>query len=222
MNTEVVWRLIRKEWHFGKLFIGIMTVAGLLMLTALVNVETGALRVVTLVLFFAVFNGLMWLPTVTVTNERTEQTLAFLMSLPLTVKEYTAAKLIASIMLFLLSWCVLAAAMSAHYLASDTLQAYLPLAAIVLTQALAWFCVILCVALVSESVALTSGVGILANIVFWFSFAFIGVVPDMGLVGDPVEVWNSPVFWMLPVQLAVVPLVIGATFFIQARKSDFT
>jgi ABC-2 type transport system permease protein len=225
MNGTMVWHLIGKELYFGRVFIGAILVAGVTLLLAralLAPTDSVVLRVVTLVLFFGVLNGLMWLPMATVTSERTEQTLAFLISLPITVKEYTAAKLIASVALFLLPWTILSVAAITFHLASDALpNAYLPLLAIVLTQLLTLFCLMLCVALISESAAVTSMIGIVANVVFWFSFAFIGVVPGMGLVQDPVEVWNSPVSWMLPAQLAAVPLLLAATYYFQSRKTDF-
>lgn len=225
MNYSLLWKLIRKEWHFGRFFIAIATAAGLAMLMTrvlLAGTDNPIPQIVSLVLFYGVLNGLMWMPLTTVTSERTEQTLAFLMSLPITVKEYTAAKVASSLLMFLLPWLLLGLGAIALTLANDAVpNAYVPLVAILLTQLLMWFCVMLSVALLSESGGLTSAAGLVGNIVFWFSFAFIGVVPGMGLVQDPVAVWNSRVFWMLPAQLAAVPVILGFTFFLQARKTDF-
>ncbi len=114
-------------------------------------------------------------------SERTEQTLAFLISLPVTIKENTAAKILANLGAFFLAGLPLTCRLIAVILTTKAIpNAYAPLALIVLVQALVLNCVFMAVTLVSESSGATMAVGVVGNILFWFSFALIGVVPGMG------------------------------------------
>ena len=225
MNWSMVGRLLAKEWYFGRFWVGTFIGAGLLMLLVQAAFATGsnpALRVISIVLFYGVLNGLIWLPVPNIVMERTTQTLSFLMSLPITIREYSAAKLLANLIVFLVPWALLGAAVIALVASNDAFpNAYIPLIATLFVELLALYAIVLGVALVSESAPITQAVGILGNIVYWFSWSFIGVAPGFGLNQDPAAVWNSPLFLMLPGCLVSVPLVLGLTVYLQSRKKDF-
>jgi hypothetical protein len=221
----MVRKLILKEWHFGRDFaVGAIGLGVLVLIieAAFIRSTNPVVRVVTVVLFYGVLNALIWLPVTGVVRERTEQTLAFVMSLPVTIREYTAAKILSQLIVFLVPWFVLGSSAILFIASSDAIpNGYIPLTLIVLTQLLALFCVVLCVSLVGESPILAQSVGIASNLVFWLSFGFIGVAPGFGLDQDPEAVWNSPVSHMLAGQLALVPVLLGLTFWLQSRKTDF-
>lgn len=223
MNYEMVDRLVRKEWYFSRLPIAFLFGAGVVMLIALaiaVNTEAHFLRFLFFLLLFIVFNFMFWLPVATVLSERTEQTLAFLVSLPVTIKEYSAAKIVANVGIFLVPWLLLSGGLLGLILATDTVpNAYALVAIIVLLQALVLNCVMMAVALVSESPAATMATGVIGNIVFWFSFGLIGVAPGTGM-GDPVAAWDK-LWWMLPAEAAAIPVILGLAIYLQSRKTDF-
>lgn len=225
MNGGMIKRLILKDWYFGRGFVVAVIAAGLLMLLArfvFSEFFSPVAQVVAAVLFFGALNALMWLPMTTITAERTEQNLTFVMSLPITIRDYTAAKIAANLALFMVPWAVLTLATISYTLANDALpDSYAPVTLTLLVELLTLFCVMLGVALVSESNFITTTVGIVCNILFWFSFAFIGVIPGMGVVGDPTVVWESAARWMLIGELVAVPVLLAATFALQARKRDF-
>jgi hypothetical protein len=172
-------------------------------------------------MFYAVFNFMFWTPLATIGTERSEQTLAFLVSLPISIKEYTAAKMFASTTIFLAGWLLLTAGAIGLNLVDDAISnAYIPLTLIVLVQAFVLFCLFMAVTLVSESSGWTMAVGVVGNVVFWLSFGFIGVTPNTGVIQDPVAAW-SQVSWMLYAQLVAIPVILGLTVFFQSRKTDF-
>lgn len=225
MNTRMVKLLIYKDWYFGRRLIAGIIAAGIAALAArfvLGQMAGVAAQIVSVVLFFGVLNALMWLPMTTVAAERTAQNLALVMSLPITIHEYTAAKIVSSLSLFVVPWIVLGVSVIGYTLANDALSdAYIPITLVLLSQLLTLFCLMLGVALVSESSGAAPVIGVVCNVLFWFSLAFLGVVPGMGLVQDPELVWRTTARWMLYGQLAAVPVLLVATFVLQSRKKDF-
>jgi hypothetical protein len=101
------------------------------------------------------------LPIVGIVNERRNQNLAFLMSLPVSSIQYTTAKLISTLGMFLVPWLTL---VTAAVLLIET-RGVIPRGFIPVFLILAFFpfigaCVITAVALVGE----TEGCGIAANV----------------------------------------------------------
>ena len=94
MNTPMIKHLILKDWHFNRVTISVCIVVGAI---ALLIIGTGGKSAfyVGSVLFITVLIGLgITLTIMTVIHERTEQTLPFVMSLPISVMEYTTAKIL--------------------------------------------------------------------------------------------------------------------------------
>jgi ABC-2 type transport system permease protein len=224
MDYVMVRRLIWKEWYFSKFMFAVLIAAGVAMLIVSAvarNLESSFASFLSSIMFFLVFNLMAWTPVATIGSERSEQTLAFLMSLPISIKEYTAAKIIASTAIFSGGWLLLTASAIGVNLLDDAIpNAYIPLTVIVLVQAFVLFCLFMAVTLVAESGGWTMAVGIVGNIVFWLSFGLIGVMPNMGVIEDPTAAWASA-SWMLYAQVTAIPLIIGLTFYFQSRKTDF-
>jgi ABC-2 type transport system permease protein len=225
MNYPMVGRLIMKDWHFARGLIATSVLVGLVMLllrAALRSTGSEIAPMVTIVLFYGVLNALIWLPIYNVTGERRSQTLAFLMSLPITIREYTLAKIIGNFVLFLVPWTVLGLAAIGYIAAVDAVpDAYIPITAILLVQLLALFCLILATALVSESQTAVQAVGITSNIVYWFSWSFIGAMPGIGLNPDPVETWRTVGVSLVVGHLAAILVILALTLYLQSRKRDF-
>ena len=223
MDYVMVWRLIQKEWYFSRIMFVALVAAGVVMLIVSAiarGFDSWMASFISSIMFFLVFNLMAWTPLATIGTERSEQTLAFLMSLPISIREYTAAKIVASVAIFSAGWLLLTGSAIGINLLDDAMpDAYIPLTLIVLVQAFVLFCLFMAVTLVAESQGWTMVVGIIGNIVFWLSFGLLGVMPKTG-VGDPSAVWDSA-SWMLYAQLVAIPVILGLTFFFQSRKTDF-
>jgi ABC-2 type transport system permease protein len=92
------------------------------------------------------------IPNMSILNERKGHNLAFLMSLPISMVEYTTAKILSSLAMFMIPWLVLVS--TALYLIlgrADTPRGIIPLTLILVTAPLVGFCVMIAVALVGES-----------------------------------------------------------------------
>lgn len=224
MNYVMVKRLIQKEWYFSWIVFALLVIAGVAALIAGAvarMLDSSFANFLALIMFYAVFNFMFWTPIATIGTERSEQTLAFIVSLPITIKEYTAAKMISSLMIFSGGWLLLTGGAVGINLLDDGIpDAYIPLMLVVLVQAFVLFCLFMAVNLVTESGGWAMMVGVVGNVVFWLSFGLIGVSPNTGTIQDPSATWAA-VSWMLPAQLIAIPVILGLTFFFQSRKTDF-
>jgi ABC-2 type transport system permease protein len=99
---------------------------------------------------------------------------------------------------------------------------YIPFVAIILVEIFAAYCLLLSVALISESQGWTIVAMVLCNIFFNYYMYVISKIPAIeSTVDGPIAVWNATVLWLLAIDVAVIGLIIGLTFYFQSRKKDF-
>jgi hypothetical protein len=159
---------------------------------------------------------------VTTINERKEQTLAFVMSLPVSWREYTAAKILANLIIFLIPWLPLTAGALGLLLLPGATHGLVPFTAIMALEMLITTSLIVAAGIITESQAWTtagifcSGLGI--NLLGYVLAHLPGIANYM---------WGKRVYWsatawiILICELLTVPLLLGVTFFVQSRKTDF-
>lgn len=159
----------------------------------------------------------------TVVGERKEQTLAFVMSLPITPAEHTAAKIGVNLLMFFLPWSILAAGTAAVVLARPSVpDGLLPFGAILFGALAVVALVVLSVAVVTESIPLTIGAEVTCNLLF---HAVLFTAAHMPAIGGHKEgatpVWNEQVALYLGAELALGVFLIAATLWLRSRKTDF-
>ena len=223
MNTMMVERLVWKDWHFNRGLITFYIAIGAVALV-LVGIATKVAFFSGSILFVTVLIGLgIHLAMATVVNERKLKNLPFVMSLPISILEYTTAKVVANLLIFLVPWIALMVGSVAVISSRAALpNGMIPFAVVVIGELLAAYCLILGVALVSESEGWTIAAVVVCNLFFNFFLYWVSHLPAMeASMQDPTVVWGSTVIRLLLAELAVVVLVLGLTFFFQARKKDF-
>ena len=159
----------------------------------------------------------------TTVEERREQVLAFIMSLPISVREYTSSKLIANLLCFGVVWLTLSAASFVVFLGDEGLPSGTrPMLVIILIAILLAYTIILATGLVFEALGPTIVAIVAANIgtqiYMWVIVELQGI---RAFLGGDVAVWNGTVFSVLAVQIAVIVALLAGTYFLQARKTDF-
>jgi ABC-2 type transport system permease protein len=223
MMGAVVGHLVIKDWNLYKPQI-IFTLLGGALALALSQWGTEPAMVVGTVWFFvSLMLVACMLPLTSIVNERKKQTLAFVMSLPISPIEYSAAKLIANLGMFLIPWVTLVcAALLVIETRGDIPKGVIPLTLILAFLPLVGFCIITATALVGE----TEGWGIAANVavnssygLVWYFFTRIPAL--MANADARVPVWNSTTVAVLAIEFALVLSILGVTFFLQSRKRDF-
>lgn len=158
----------------------------------------------------------------TVIQERSQQTLPMVMSLPITFRQYSLAKLIANVGGFAIAWTVLAAVTLALILTRENLPVGLiPFVIVALTELFAAFVLTFSVAMISESEAWTVVTMTIFNIGISIFLNLIGSIPAIGShMEGQTAVWNSTVFLILAILWLIIAAAIAVTFAVQARKKN--
>ena len=223
MSQAIVKQLILKDWYLLRWPILGYLAAGALALLFLGVGGAGSFYAGTIVLITVLIGLGIQLALATAVNERTQQTLPFVMTLPISNFDYTAAKVIANLSLFLLPWTALIAGTLAVLNArSEETRSLIPLATLTLFELLAAYCLLLFVALVSESQPWTVGVMVGANLFLQAFLYFTSHVPSIAQgMKEHRLIWSADVFWLLLLEVAIIVLLLVLTFVFRARKTDF-
>lgn len=215
-------KLVAKELYVNRWFIGIGSLAGIVsvLFAALgqTGFNVGALTWLTTIIAFGVMLALYGVMT-----ERKEQSLQFVLSLPLSIADYVRAKMFGLTLCFFLVWLVASvAALLLVWLKPgipDGLVAYLILLCVYM---LANFAVVLCGALQARSEAVTTAMIVITNMgvsIFMFT---IGPLPGIQKhMWAPAPVWNDTFWTVLACELAVLAIAFILPFFLAARRRDF-
>ena len=224
MNQSIVRQLVKKDlqimkipalswWAAGIAAIGIAVFGG------------SAFDLAAFILFITGMAGAgVHAVMQTVVEERREHTLAFIMSLPVTVREYTSAKLIANLAIFGPIWLTLSGVGCFLSFAGDDgmPDGTLPFSTIVLVGIFLAYTTILTVSLVTESIGYSIGAIVGANIgTQIYLWAVVDLYGIRSVIGGPTPVWNGTVLTILAVQTLAIVMLIALTYVLQARKRDF-
>ncbi len=223
MDTALIARLVVKDWSLQRRFIAVASVAGLASLLLLGHGGNGTFYAGTVLMITVLIGVGVQLVMATVLNERTEKTLPFVMSLPISVREYTTAKMLANLLLFLVPWTLLLIGTAAVLgLRPGMPPGLLPFATLLLVELLAAYCLVLAVALVSESSGWTIGTIVFTNLFLQGFLYQVARIPAIeATMRGPEAVWNRPALTLLAVECAVIVLILAVTYRLQSRKTDF-
>jgi len=221
--NPVIRRLILKDWRLNRSLISLTVAVGLV---ALVLMQSGSRthRLLGGVWFFVALCILAsMLPARAILNERRKQTLAFVMSLPISSVQYSIAKIVSLWAMFLLPWLTL---LASALLLIDTRQIVprgaIPMLFIVSMLPFVGFCLISAAALVGESEGWLGAAGLLCNSSYWFVWYLLARIPSLTAhLRGPVAVWNSTARTVFSAEIGLIVLILALTLFFQSRKRDF-
>ena len=107
MKANVELQLILKDWRLQRQLITLTFVAGAIALSVLLTGKQTPVVIGTVFFFVAMVFCACLLPMQNIVNERKKQTLAFVMSLPVSSARYVAAKLVSTVGMFVILWLTL-------------------------------------------------------------------------------------------------------------------
>lgn len=224
MNGQVILRLMLKDWRLNLAAIVLCIGGGILALGVLLIGGQTPFVLGAGFFFISMIFCASFLPMSNVVSERKKQTLAFMMSLPVSPTQYGIAKLISTVGMFVIPWVTLIAAALYMILVRHVLpNGAIPIALILATVPFIGFCVITGTALVSES----EGIGIAAtaavNSTYWIAWYLLAsYAPSLTRTWtSPAAVWNAAAVDILGAEFAVIVLILGLTTLLQSRKHDF-
>lgn len=220
---SMIRKLVLKDWYFMRWAIASYLALGGVALFLVANGGEASFYAGCVLLFTVLISLGIHLAMLTVVEERTQQTLPFVMSLPISPRDYTVAKLLANLLIFFVPWAAMLVGSLAVIAGREAIEdGLIPYAAIILTWILVGYTLILAVALVSESQAWAIAAMVVSNLAFQAVLYGVSHVPSIAatMKGD-VAVWSPAARGLLGAELAAVALVLGLTFFFQNRKTDF-
>jgi ABC-2 type transport system permease protein len=222
MSNSVMWHLIRKDLYLYRWLIGGALAVGLASLVIAgmndMSRNLGFILLLTSIVALGVFIAIYGIMT-----ERKEKTLLFVLSLPISTKQYNAAKVASSLVAFLIPWLVLLVTMVVLTVAVDeSPDGSLPFTVTLMFFFLANFCVLIAMLLIS-STEIWAVVGIVfTNLLVSVYLTTVTRLPGIGEhIEGPIAVWSATIFTILGVELAVIAVSLGLIFFVQSRKKDF-
>ena len=222
MNRSLVLRLVLKDWYLSRATLAIVAVVGALSVGS-VYLRHGLTSWLGMfaALMATIFLGVL-LPQQTIVNERKRRNLAFVMSLPVSVSDYTAAKILCNLAGFLLLWLPFVVGMIGTVASTGTFGGLIPLMVVAALAPFAGFALLVAVAIVTESEMWAMTTMAACNVSYSLVWIFLARVP--GLLRDlasPVAIWCPQIVWTVAVEAAVVVLSFVLTFYLQSKKSDF-
>lgn len=222
MNYSMVKCLILKDWYFQRRAILLCLAGGVLSLGIIafgrnVGFYLGLLLLVTIMIVIGAT-----LVMGTLVGERENQTLAFVMSLPISFREYTAAKILVNLLIFVPFWLILVAGSLGLILAAPTIQGLFAFTVIMAVEILMSTCLMIAVALVTESKGWTISAMIAGNLAINVVGYIVAHIPGIsnGMFGTTIQ-WRPAATISLTVELVLIALMLGGAFLIQSKKKDF-
>ena len=208
MTRSVTWNLVKKDWRLYQMHIVLSTGAGVAALGFCLKGGEVAGSIGAVWIFTALVIVACMLPMSAIVNERKKHHLPFVMSLPISVREYTAAKLLSSVGMFMMPWLVLVAASVALIEVRGFLpKGSIPFAVIVLLLPFVGFALITGCALVGESEGWAIAATVACNSSYWFVWFLIARTPGlMDLAKGKTAVWNGQLLWIIGVEHCEIPI----------------
>ncbi|MGB6872434.1 MAG: ABC-2 transporter permease [Acidobacteriaceae bacterium] len=224
MKGQVILRLIRKDWRLNIQVIALCTIGGIAALgVLLIGGQTpfvlGAGFFFVSMIFCASF-----LPMSNIVNERRKQTLAFMMSLPVSPAQYGVTKFISTLGAFLIPWLTLIAGALFMILVRHVLpNGAIPIAMILAGVPFVGFCLITGTAIMSDSESWAIAATAIVTSSYWIAWYLItSHAPSITSTWtSPVAIWNGATIDILGTEFAVIVLILGLTMLAQSRKHDF-
>jgi ABC-2 type transport system permease protein len=160
--------------------------------------------------------------SISIINERKEQTLPFIMSLPITPTDYAVAKLIANTTLFLIPWLIILFSTIAIFYFTSIPNGLIPFSTILCAYILLSYFITWAVGMSFESEGIIIFVMVFLNCWIGPIFYILGNTPSMAqYYFQPDAVWNSTSIGILLAEIFLIILVLSTAFFLQTRKKTF-
>lgn len=224
MKGSMIPRLIWKDWQLHRKTAIASLGTGAVALGVYLNSGKNLLGLLSIVAFFITIVVLScMIPSACLANERKHHTMAFVMSLPVSPLQYTAAKLASALVLFMLPWLTLVIAGTSIILSrADIPKGLIPVFLALCVLVMAGMSVLAAVSLVAESEGWVILANVGVNVSYSFAWVFIAINAHIKTaLQSPTPVWDSTILSMLGGEFAFIALVLGLAFFLQSRKRDF-
>jgi hypothetical protein len=222
MSASVVRRLVLKDLYMSRWLIGGTIVSGL-----------GSLYVCTLSKVGFSFGSVTFISTLIVLSvliamlgvfqERKDRSYLFILGLPLSGRDYIAAKLAGSLVCFLIPWIVLTLGTVAACSTSSVLpRGMTPFAFLLCVYSLLDACVLIAAALTIRSEGIIAGCIVVTNVLVSFFLFTVASLPSIkDNMGGRTAVWDGTFFTVLALEILVICVAVVLPLRMYSRRCDF-
>ena len=221
-NIQMIKRLVLKDWELMKKTIAAYMVAGIITIGIMgmateITFNVGGILMITLLIVIGSRSAIE-----SVVNEKKDQTLPFILSLPVSAQDYAFAKLLSNLVLYFVPWLILVLGMLAVIVSTPIYNGVIPLVVMVSVYILASYCCYLGTALLTYSEGMTVAVMIVTNLLLNGFIIGLMILPEINQsFGAPTASWNSMSLGILLAEILFIALVLLLTGYLQNRKSSF-
>ncbi|NCP64793.1 MAG: ABC transporter permease [Paraglaciecola sp.] len=221
-NLQMIKRLVIKDWELAKktiaayMIAGIFTV-GLMGMATTYTFNIGAILMITLLIVIGARSAIEL-----VVNEKKDQTLPFILSLPVTVQDYALAKLLSNLVLYFVPWFILLVSMLVVIVSTPIYNGVIPLVVLVSMYILMAYCFYLGTALLSYSEGYTVAVMIVTNLLLNGFIIGLMWMPQINQTMEAASAsWNPTSLLILAALIAISLAALLLTAYLQKRKTSF-
>ncbi len=221
MSQSIVLQLVAKDlrvsWPLaaGSLVLGVLSLA-LSPWSAVAFFVGGSILVVALVLLNVM------LVMMSLVSERKEKIRVFMLSMPVSTTQYNVAKLLSSMIAYLVPAALLTLAGVILLVTTPLPNGFIPLFVATSVHCFLYFCVLLAFALVTDSQAWTTTVIVCGNVSI--SFVIPGLI-NLSSIGPSLAtetaVWSADIVGFIAVELVLAVAALAISFVVNSRKTEF-
>jgi ABC-2 type transport system permease protein len=223
MSTSIVTRLILKDFYLqwptlaGSLLLGFAMLAIALFGGGPITFYVGSVSFICVLILLNIL-----LVSSIVAAEKKDRVMLFVLSLPVSTTQYALAKLVSSLLAFLVPFCLLGAAALLVIALTSIPHGLIPLTLAVMMYVCLYFCIFLGVALAVDSAGWNTVVIICGNVLLNFLIAWLLNRPSVALASKgTVTIWSPEILATLAVEILGSLLALAAALLVILRKKDF-
>jgi len=221
LNLNIIKKLILKDWYLNQKIIA-MYVAGAILALSFISLGEAQFYMASVLLICVLIGLGNHQIAITIINERKEQTLPFIMSLPISPLDYAIAKLIANMTLFLIPWSLIVLSLLAILITTELPDGLIPYSVIFCTFFLVNYFITWAVGMAIEAEGVVIFVMVFLNCLTSPFMYVLGKTPAvMDNIQGKEALWNSTSINILTIEIVVALLVILIALFLQTRKKTF-
>ncbi len=221
LNIPLIKILVKKDWYLTQKFMALYVGGSIFALSFISLGEWQFFMGVTL-LMAMVIGMANHLVGITIVNERKEQTLPFIMTLPITPTDYAVAKLIANKSLFFIPWLAILIMTIGVFTFTALPDGLIPFSIILCTYFLLSYCVIWAVGMTVETEGIVIFVMAAMNCLIGPIIYALAKNPDISShFQSATQVWNNASISVLLLELFLIVVSLTIAFYLQARKKTF-
>tara|TARA_R110002167_G_scaffold82836_1_gene225649 strand:- start:1313 stop:1954 length:642 start_codon:yes stop_codon:yes gene_type:complete len=209
------WALMKKSIA-AYMLAGIVTLGIMGMATA-ITFNIAAILMITLLIVIGARSAIE-----SIVNEKKEQTLPFILSLPVTPQDYAFAKLLSNLVLYFVPWLILVLGMLVIIVSTPIYNGVIPLVILVSAYILAAYCCYLATALLTYSEGFTISVMIVTNLLLNGFIILIMRLPELNQTFEAATAsWNATSLLILAALITFSAAILLLTGILQKRLTSF-